>query len=132
MLARLDALAENGLLENTLVVFTSDNGSPRQITSRLEGRELTGGKEWVPHDRFQWVLVLAFACMLLALPLARLWRIPLGRFIVLALFLRLRLAFWVSLGIPISFMGGFLFAGMMVLVLAMIANIFLQMPARGK
>jgi len=28
-----------------------------------------------------------------------------------------------------SFMGGFLFAGMMVLVLAMIANIFLQMPA---
>ena len=28
-----------------------------------------------------------------------------------------------------SFMGGFLFAGMMVVVLAMIANIFLQMPA---
>jgi modulator of FtsH protease len=26
-------------------------------------------------------------------------------------------------------MGGFLFAGMMVLVLAMVANIFLQMPA---
>jgi len=28
-----------------------------------------------------------------------------------------------------SFMGGFLFAGMMVLVLAMVANIFLQIPA---
>ncbi|RMG33369.1 MAG: Bax inhibitor-1/YccA family protein [Gammaproteobacteria bacterium] len=28
-----------------------------------------------------------------------------------------------------SFMGGFLFAGMMVLVIAMIANLFLQMPA---
>jgi modulator of FtsH protease len=28
-----------------------------------------------------------------------------------------------------SFMGGFLFAGMMVLVVAMLANIFLQMPA---
>jgi modulator of FtsH protease len=28
-----------------------------------------------------------------------------------------------------SFMGGFLFAGMMVLVLAMLANIFMQMPA---
>jgi modulator of FtsH protease len=28
-----------------------------------------------------------------------------------------------------SFMGGFLFAGMMVVILAMIANIFLQMPA---
>ena len=28
-----------------------------------------------------------------------------------------------------SFMGGFLFAGMMVVVLAMVGNIFLQMPA---
>jgi len=28
-----------------------------------------------------------------------------------------------------SFMGGFLFAGMMVVILAMVANIFLQMPA---
>jgi modulator of FtsH protease len=28
-----------------------------------------------------------------------------------------------------SFMGGFLFAGMMVVVLAMIANLFLQIPA---
>jgi modulator of FtsH protease len=28
-----------------------------------------------------------------------------------------------------SFMGGFLFAGMMVLVIAMLANIFLEMPA---
>jgi len=37
----------------------------RMRISRLEGRELAGGKEWVPHDRFQWVLVLAFACMLL-------------------------------------------------------------------
>lgn len=33
--------------------------------SRLEGRDLQGGKEWVPHDRFQWVLVLALVCMLL-------------------------------------------------------------------
>ena len=32
--------------------------------SRLEGRELGGGQESVPHDRFQWVLVLALACML--------------------------------------------------------------------
>ena len=36
----------------------------RMRISRLEGRELSGGKEWVPHDRFQWILVLAFACML--------------------------------------------------------------------
>ncbi len=33
--------------------------------SRLEGRDLQGGKEWVPHDRFQWLLVLALSCMLL-------------------------------------------------------------------
>mgnify|MGYP000116714524 CR=1 FL=1 len=30
-------------------------------------------------------------------------------FLMLALFLRFRLAFWVSLGIPISFLGAFLF-----------------------
>jgi len=32
--------------------------------STLEGRELGGGQEWVPHDRFQWALVLAVTCML--------------------------------------------------------------------
>jgi Ca-activated chloride channel family protein len=32
--------------------------------STLEGRELGGGEEWVPHDRYQWALVLAAACML--------------------------------------------------------------------
>ena len=37
----------------------------RMRISRLEGRDLQGGKERVPHDRFQWVLVLAFACMLI-------------------------------------------------------------------
>ncbi len=30
----------------------------------LEGRALSGGEEWVPHDRFQWALALALACML--------------------------------------------------------------------
>ena len=32
--------------------------------SMLEGRELSGGEEWVPHDRYQWALVLAVTCML--------------------------------------------------------------------
>ncbi len=32
--------------------------------SRLEGRDLVAGKERIPHDRFQWPLVLALACML--------------------------------------------------------------------
>lgn len=33
--------------------------------ARLEGRDLDGGQESVPHDRFQWALVLALACMLI-------------------------------------------------------------------
>jgi len=32
--------------------------------SRLETRELFAGKERIPHDRFQWPLVLAGACLL--------------------------------------------------------------------
>lgn len=31
--------------------------------SRLEGRELTSGRERIPHDRYQWSLALALACM---------------------------------------------------------------------
>lgn len=31
--------------------------------ARIEGRELEGAVEYVPHDRFQWFLVAAFACM---------------------------------------------------------------------
>ncbi len=34
--------------------------------SRLEARELQSGQEFVPHDRFQWFLALAAACMLAA------------------------------------------------------------------
>ncbi|MBL8863194.1 MAG: VWA domain-containing protein [Planctomycetes bacterium] len=32
--------------------------------ARLEGRELEGGQERIPHDRYQWPLALAAACML--------------------------------------------------------------------
>ena len=32
--------------------------------ARLEGRVFEDGKERIPHDRFQWPLVLALACML--------------------------------------------------------------------
>jgi len=31
--------------------------------SKLEGRELLAGKERIPHDRYQWPLVLAAACL---------------------------------------------------------------------
>jgi arylsulfatase A-like enzyme len=40
----VDELERLGLRERTLLVFTTDNGSPRQITSRLDGREIRGGK----------------------------------------------------------------------------------------
>ncbi len=34
--------------------------------ARMEARELQGGQEFVPHDRYQWFLGLGAACMLLA------------------------------------------------------------------
>lgn len=40
----LDGLEELGLADDTLVLFTSDNGTHRSITSRAWGREVRGGK----------------------------------------------------------------------------------------
>ena len=40
----LDGLEELGLADDTLVLFTSDNGTHRSITSRAWGREVQGGK----------------------------------------------------------------------------------------
>jgi arylsulfatase A len=37
-------LAENGLTENTLIIFTSDNGTQGSITATLNGSEYAGGK----------------------------------------------------------------------------------------
>ena len=33
--------------------------------THLEARELWAGRERIPHDRYQWPLVLALACMVL-------------------------------------------------------------------
>lgn len=33
--------------------------------AKLEGRELEGGQERIPHDRYQWPLVISAVCMLL-------------------------------------------------------------------
>jgi arylsulfatase A-like enzyme len=38
------ALEELGLRENTLIIFTADNGTAMSITGRLNGREVPGGK----------------------------------------------------------------------------------------
>lgn len=37
--------------------------------SKLEGRQLFAGKERIPHDRYQWPLVLAALCMILEMGL---------------------------------------------------------------
>ena len=38
------ALKQNKLLENTMVVFTTDNGTSRAITGRYKGHKIRGGK----------------------------------------------------------------------------------------
>ena len=43
------ALEELGLLESTLIIFTADNGSPRQVSTRIGGREVPGAKGTVTH-----------------------------------------------------------------------------------
>ncbi len=40
----VDKLDELGLREDTLLLFLGDNGSPREVTSRLGGTEIRGGK----------------------------------------------------------------------------------------
>lgn len=39
-----DKLEEEGLLEDTIIIFTGDNGTPRQITTAIGDREIGGGK----------------------------------------------------------------------------------------
>jgi arylsulfatase A-like enzyme len=45
LVGRLEnALVELGLKENTIIIFTTDNGSTSSITGTLNGREVKGGK----------------------------------------------------------------------------------------
>ncbi len=39
------ALTELGLRENTIIIFTTDNGSTSSITGKLKGKEVRGGKQ---------------------------------------------------------------------------------------
>jgi len=45
----VDSLEELGLRENTLVIFTGDNGTNAQLTSEFKGEQLRGGKGYT-HD----------------------------------------------------------------------------------
>ncbi len=46
----VSALHEHGLRDDTLILFTGDNGTPRQIKSRLNGRVIQGGKSKTTND----------------------------------------------------------------------------------
>jgi arylsulfatase A len=45
----VDTLEANGLRDNTLVIFTGDNGTNSQLTSELNGEQIQGGKGYT-HD----------------------------------------------------------------------------------
>ena len=45
----LSALDDLGLTENTVVIFTGDNGSPKDVSSRWRGRDIPGGKSDMAH-----------------------------------------------------------------------------------
>ena len=40
----VNALKQNGLLENTMIVFTTDNGTTQSITGTYQGEQVKGGK----------------------------------------------------------------------------------------
>jgi len=40
----VNALEQNGLLENTMIVFTTDNGTTQSITGTYKGEQVKGGK----------------------------------------------------------------------------------------
>ena len=44
-----DTLKELGIRENTLIIFTGDNGTNSVLTSELDGRQIQGGKGYT-HD----------------------------------------------------------------------------------
>ncbi len=45
----ITALNQLGLRENTVVIFTGDNGTPRDIVSKANGQTIRGGKGTVTH-----------------------------------------------------------------------------------
>lgn len=71
VVSRLDGATLQALAERTGGEYLSTEQSPTPLEdlyvrriSALEGRELEDGKRRVPHDRYQWALVLGIACIL--------------------------------------------------------------------
>jgi len=71
VVTRLEGESLRRLAEETGGAYLSAEASPtpleelyRARISKLEGRDLEGGKRRIPHDRYQWALALGLACML--------------------------------------------------------------------
>ncbi len=71
IVTRMDPDTLTTLAESTGGLFLTTSSSPTPLEdlyeasiSRLDRRELSGGFQRVPHDRFQWTLALALACLL--------------------------------------------------------------------
>jgi Ca-activated chloride channel family protein len=71
IVTRLDPATLLTLADTTGGIFLATSESPTPLEdlyevgiSRMDRRELEGGLETVPHDRFQWTLALALACIL--------------------------------------------------------------------
>jgi len=71
VVTRLGGTTLRTLAESTDGAYLSTENSPtpledlyRARIASIEGRDLMGGMRRVPHDRFQWTLGLALACML--------------------------------------------------------------------
>lgn len=71
VVTRLSGASLQAIARTTGGDYLSAENSPtpledlyRARISKLEGRDLEGGQRQVPHDRYQWALVLALACIL--------------------------------------------------------------------
>lgn len=72
VVSRLGRESLVAIAEETGGSFLAADASPTPLEelyekriSKLEGRELFAGKERIPHDRYQWPLVLAAACLVI-------------------------------------------------------------------
>ena len=71
VVSRMDGKDLQAIADATGGAYIAAEASPIPLeelyekrVSKLEGRELFAGKERIPHDRFQWPLVIAAACLL--------------------------------------------------------------------
>lgn len=71
VVTRLDGTTLERLAKETKGAYLSTENSAapletlyRERMSRIEGREVFAGQERIPHDRFQWPLLLGLLCML--------------------------------------------------------------------